>query len=544
MIDDNYEDQARKSFKVPPRLNLFCGVMSQWSAMAVSIFLGLIVTPFIIRALGNEFYGLWGLVASLVGFYGFFDFGLRSAVARFLGNAIGAKNARDFNRVASTGKYLLAVSSIFIIILALLIIEPMQSILSIPKEYTEQFRLLVILSAANIAISTMMSIYGGALRASEDFVLLSCISVGASITRSLGGLIIVVLAGKGVVGLAAVSVATNVLVQIVIFLRCRARFPQLKTSFSSFDKMVARNLIGFGAAASLVTIAEIVRSKFDIMLVTRFGGLGQAGIYAVAIVVFRYSTMAILNVAKITWPRLNKLQGTGNQNELRVFFLRASHITAACASLLAGLIIGLAPLLFHLWVGQGYEESATVLRILIGGYFLDFATNPGIGSLYATARHRYFAAQTVIEAVMSFPLAFLLGARFGMNGVAMGIVIPITVIKLTFQPWCVARNLSIGFREYWFRVIGMASLAMVVLACGLVPVEYSLARWGWWTAPLMIGTTMAIAGVLLWQTVLDKMDRAHIISRFKRTANMLNNLRSRVTVFPALRSESKDAKQR
>ncbi len=517
MTSISTEKQNSTEFEIPRRANLYSGALCRWVEMGISIVLGLIVMPLIIRTLGNEHYGLWGLVASFVGFYGLFDLGLSSAVSRFLGNAIGARDVRRFNRVASTGRCLLCIASLLIVVVVLLIMGPIQSILRIPEEYTGQFHWLVMLSAASMAISILMSIYSGALLASEDFVLVSCIHIGASVARSLGGLT-VVLMGKGVVGLAVVSLIVTALVQFTLFLCCRIRLPQLKARFTGFEAKVARALIGFGAASFVVMIATVLRSKLDIMLVTRFWGFGQAGLYAIALTVFRYFLRATLAVAAVIRPRLNKLQGAENQVELQAFFLRASHMNAACASLLSGLLIGLAPLLIRLWLGPGYEESAAVLRIIVGGYFLDIATDPGIGSLYATARHRYFAVQTTIEAVASFALACILGSKFGMKGVALGIVIPIIVIKLTVQPWYVAHNLSIGFRGYWFRAIGMAALAMVVLAGGLVPVEYSFARWGWWTAPLIILAALVVHGTILWWLVLDKKDRIHIISRIKQTA--------------------------
>lgn len=533
--------ELNAEFDIPPRSDLFWGAMSQWLAMGVSILLGLIVTPVIIRTLGKECYGLWGLAAGFVGFYGLFDFGLTSAVSRFLGNAIGAKDIRQFNRVASTGKCLLGGASLLIIAIALLIMEPAQSLLRIPEVYAGQFRLLVMLSAASMAVSMTMSIYGGALLASEDFIWLSWVRIGANVIRSLGGLT-VVLAGHGVVGLAVVSVVATVLQQSVIFLRCRTRLPELKARLSGFEPQMARVLIGFSAASFVVVVALLLRSKLDIVLVTRFGGLSQAGIYAVALTVVRYFLRAIEAVTRVIWPRLNRLHGAGNRAELQAFFLWASRMNAVCASLLSGLLIGLAPLLIRLWVGDGYEKSATVLRILIAGYFLDIATNSGVGSLVATARHKYYAVQSAVEAVASFALAYVLGARFGMKGVAIGIVIPIVVVKLTVQPWYVARTLSIRFRSYWFRAIGMPALATVVLAGGLAPVEYSLSRWGLWTAPLIIAGALVASGAIFWLLVLDKTDRAYIISWITRTVTKLFSSRERVSVLLASQSEVKDVR--
>jgi O-antigen/teichoic acid export membrane protein len=507
-------------FKIEPGASLFWGAISRWFGLGVSVFLGLLVTPVIIRTLGKDLYGLWGVVASFSGFYGLFDFGLSSAAARFLGNAIGAKDIKQFNRVISTGNTLLRAASFLVVIFAAALIVPAQSLLHIPDNYTTQFRLLVILSAVSMAISMMMAIYGGALLASEDFIVLSGIRIFAAICRSVGGLV-AVLAGKGVVGLVAVNVFMTVLEQSITYLRFRKRFPQVESSFSKFDIATARNLIGFGTVVNIVFIAELVRSKSDVMLVTRFGGLGQAGLYAVAIAVFGYFFTALVAVFSVTTPRLNKLHGTGIRAEFDAFFHRASHLTSACASLLAGLLIGLAPLLIRLWIGRGFEESSIVLQILVGGYFLDFATQPGVASIYATGRQRYFAFQSVIEATASFTCAYILGDKFGMKGVAAGIVIPIILIRSTAQPWFVARNLSISFSDYWFRTVGAAISAMLALAGGLALISDV---WRGWLALSITVLAIGLAAIILWLLVLNGDDRTYSIAIMRRVLSRLHCL--------------------
>jgi O-antigen/teichoic acid export membrane protein len=526
----NCDNSPSTEFKIAPATSLFWGAMSRWASLGVSVLLGLLITPLIIKTLGKDLYGLWGVVASFSGFYGLFDFGLSSAASRFFGTAIGAKDIAQFNRVASTGSTLLRAAALLVVLFALAIVVPAQSLLHIPDHYTTQFRWLVVLSATSVAISMMMAIYGGALLASEDFVTLSCIRIFAVIFRSVGGLG-AVLAGKGVIGLVVVNVLMTVLEQCTIFLRFRKRFPQVKSGFYGFDTATARSLVGFGVATYVAMIAEIVRSKFDVMLVTRFGGLGQAGLYAVAITAFGYLFGAIAAVFSVTWPRLNKLHGTGIRSEFDAFFMRASHLTAACASLMAGLFIGFAPLLIRLWLGRGYEQSATVLQILVGGYFLDFATNPGIGSLYATGRQRYFATQSAVEAAASFVCAYMLGAKFGMKGVAWGIVIPIILIKLTAQPWCVSRNLSISFSNYWFRTVAAATLAMLLLAGGGALITDCLTQGGGWLMPLFAVAAIAIAAVVLWRFVLDAEDRVCVIDIKRRSLSKVARFSGKIGIF-------------
>lgn len=496
--------------RIAGRRSLLAGAVAGWLGMAVSIVLGVLITPVIIRTLGNESYGLWGLVASLVGFYGLFDFGLSAAVARFLGNALGANDLAQFNRVASTGRGLLTGAGALVVVVGLLMLAPAQHLLNIPAEYAGQFRMLVILSALNIGTSLATAVYGGALLASEDFLVLGMMRIASAVLRSFGGLA-VVLAGGGVVGLAIATLVVSLLEQAAGYWRCRRRVPQMRARLGSFERATAWQLVGFASATAVAVLAEFLRSKLDVTLVTRFGGLEQAGLYTVGLSVFMYYWRSAIIVAGIISPRLNRLYGSGDAESLRTFFHRASHLVGALIAMMSGALIGLAPVAVRLWVGPGYESSAVVIRILALGFFLDLATNPAVNSFYATGRHRYFAAQSAVEAVCSFTLAYVLGLRFGMYGVAAGIVIPVAVIRLTVQPWAVSRVLSLSFARYWLRCVGAATLAMLVLAAGLAAATHGVSHWGWWLASLAAFGSLAAAMTILWTLLFEPGDRDLVI---------------------------------
>ena len=68
-------------------------------SFALRTFVSLFMTPFMIYHLGDRSYGLWILVSSFSTFYGLLDFGLASAVQRFLSRAIGKDDRKEANRI-------------------------------------------------------------------------------------------------------------------------------------------------------------------------------------------------------------------------------------------------------------------------------------------------------------------------------------------------------------------------------------------------------------------------------------------------------------
>lgn len=153
-----------------------------------------------------------------------------------------------------------------------------------------------------------------------------------------------------------------------------------------------------------------------------------------------------------------------------------------------------------------------VFCILVGGHLLELGTWPAVGSLYATGRHRYYAAQKVGETLACVALACFLGAKFGMNGVALGIVSPIMLSKVSVQPLVVARNLGLGFWTYWGRVIAAPSCVAAVLIVFLRPVSTVLMGYSWWTLPPLLVFSLLMASLLLWYAVLERHERSSALA--------------------------------
>src|ERR1700688_3717326 len=71
-------------------------------SLVATALLSLVMMPFVVRSLGDRMYGMWSLVATLVGYYGLLDLGLSAAVSRYLAAALGVGDEDQCNRVFNT----------------------------------------------------------------------------------------------------------------------------------------------------------------------------------------------------------------------------------------------------------------------------------------------------------------------------------------------------------------------------------------------------------------------------------------------------------
>ena len=87
---------ARK--KPSPLVN----VLSNYGVFFFTAVASFFLSPFIVHRLGNETYGTWALLVSLVGYLGLLDLGVRGAVTRFIANTHASGDHDASSRYAST----------------------------------------------------------------------------------------------------------------------------------------------------------------------------------------------------------------------------------------------------------------------------------------------------------------------------------------------------------------------------------------------------------------------------------------------------------
>ena len=70
--------------------------------MVANVALAFFMMPFILHSLGDRMYGIWVLIGAIMGYSAYLDFGLSSAVGRFISRAVGRGDSAEVNEILNT----------------------------------------------------------------------------------------------------------------------------------------------------------------------------------------------------------------------------------------------------------------------------------------------------------------------------------------------------------------------------------------------------------------------------------------------------------
>lgn len=442
---------------------LLLGSGSRVAQLGLSTIIGFLLTPFIVRSLGAEQYGIWALAYACIGYYSLLDLGMSAAVFTHISYALGRGEKAEVAEIYSTGLAVFGASG-GVLALATLVIAG-----ALAHFYPVHAALLagvVLIVGLITAASFPMRVLYGTLNAGSHFDLTSGISMLGLLLRTAGS-IAVLRMHYGVLGLAAVNGLATIPTNLLAFWAVKHTYPYIHVLRARFSRTAGGKLMRFGLPVIFGQLADRVRMQTDTITVSAFLGLVLLAHYNIATTLVMYYMDGILAIIGVLAPVLTMQQSRNDQQGVRQSILAGTRVGVCTAGFVLFAIIAWGHPFLERWMGPAYLDAYPVLVVLASAIFLDVSQATSVSALYATMNQGYYAMLNGAEAAANLVLSLLLVRRFGMMGVAWGTLIPAVIIRIFVQPILVERRLGLSARAYWtmnLRTGARCLLALVVPA--------------------------------------------------------------------------------
>jgi PST family polysaccharide transporter len=186
-----------------------------------------------------------------------------------------------------------------------------------------------------------------------------------------------------------------------------------------------RELLHFGSGFTLARVFNYIAFQGDNLVVGRVLGVGPLGFYgrAFKLMMFPVTYFAII-VTKVLFPVMARLQS--DPGRLRSAYYTGSSIIALVSAPLSALMVVTAPEIVAILLGPKWTPAVLPFQILTAGimmrnaYLMAYCLDGALGAMYKrTIRDGIYAAGVV--------LGSLAGSRFGLPGVAAGVLTAIAI---------------------------------------------------------------------------------------------------------------------
>lgn len=496
------------------------GVILSYVLMIFEALSTLLVTPFLIRTLGQAEYGVYKLSASITAYLLLLDLGVGNAIIRYISKYRATKDTDSEKKFFGVAMIFYSGIALVSIICGIILINLFSSVFSkglSTEEITLGQRLLII-TIANVAVTIGTTVYTNVIIAYERFN----ISKGVPIVKIILRMILTVVtlkAGMGSVGVVSVNLLMTIL--------CRGFFVlyvfyaiKLRPKFKGISFNFIKDILIYSSWILVQMIATQINASMDQILL---GALVEESsiiiaIYSIGLQIVQYFQSIGSSFTSVLMPGVVRLvQSDSSSKSICNEMVRIGRIIFMVLGLIWSGFVVFGRQFIGLWVGSVNVDAYYVAVLLMTAYV--FISTEAIGTqiLWAKNEHKEQAILKLGVVLLNIVLTIVLINWNPLLGATIGTFISLVVGDIVVMNIVFSKKLKISLRQYYrglFKGVFICILAVTAFGflINLLPLT------GWIGLILKIGFMCAMYLLLIWFLGANKYEKDLMISLldFKR----------------------------
>ena len=481
------------------------------AGQAVTLGASLIFTPFVIRLLGTESYGVLALINLLIGYISFADFGMGMASTKFGSEAFAKQDREEEAAVIWTSIFIAFIPSVIAAgSLAIFAEYIVRDALKLPDYLQNVAVISLFLAAVGFLFRTASLVLDTPQLVRLRMDLITAIAVGTGLAQIMV-VPLVVWFGGGLIGATATIAIFSFINLICNIFVSRRLLPNLLAF--KFQKSLTSPLIKFGGTLVVSSIAAILLVNLEKLVLARFASVTALAYYTVAFTLANLLTIVPSALGQSLFPAFSQLQADNNKENLLRLFSRAIRGNLIWVPPVIIILCLVAKPFFTLWAGEEFgRESVVPFYILAAGLVVNIIAYVPHSLIMASGRTDFLAKVYWAELVPYIFLASILTAKFGAKGAALAWSLRVLVdtVVLLYLAKHILKKKILSFFKFGYGyltallILLIPSISILILSDSL-PVIFSFG-----------GVLLWLYGVIIWKIVLNIEEKSWIKSHLNR----------------------------
>ena len=442
--------------------NVAVSIFSNWTNLVLSIAMAFVVSPILVNKLGDESYGIWVLIVSVTGYFTVLDFGVNTAIVRFISKYTAVKDYKKAIEVYSSSFALFFFIGLFVIAVTAIIAFFFKDIFSIETFSNHYIYLVFFIVGLDLALNLTFSVLMGTLRGLQRFFEINVISITLAIIKNII-LVYLLYTGHSILALAVLQICMTITKFILQFTLLKKDYAFLTFKRQGVNKETFKLLYNYSIYSFLIAVAIKVIFFTDSVVIGAFVNVSQVTYYAIPAMLVEYLEKFIWAIIAVLIPIISSRDAVGNTDANKSLYLTGTKYSLLLISPVVFVLYLVGDNFITIWMGSRYgEPSGQVLQILLVGHVFFLSQLIAQGILKGISKHKVLALILCAEAICNLVLSILLAPKYGIIGVAIGTAVPLTIINLILIPLYTCKTLGINYFDYLFKSVLHPVVALVV----------------------------------------------------------------------------------
>lgn len=441
---------------------LKAGAVISYLNLLIGNIIPFIYTPIMLRMLGQEEYGLYGIANSIMGYIGLLNFGIGGTIVRYLSKYRAEGNREQEARVAGLFIKIYSVICGLILVAGLTFAANAQVYSrSLSAQEVETLRILVVLMTLNTAVFLPFSVFNSVVIAYERYIFSKLVGVLSTIVAPMLN-IVLLYCGYGSVGLVISSTILHVITYGLYtwYALCRLK---IRPSFQKTESGLLWEILKFSSFVFLASIVDTLYWTTDKLIIGWAKGTAETAVYNVGATFNTYVTGLSSAISGLLVPKLTQMVvKDAPKEEFTRIFIKVGRLQFIIISFIVSALVAFGRQFIVLWAGPEYSRAYSVALLTMIPVTIPLIQNTGINILYALNKHQFRSIVYACIAVLNVVLTFWWVENYGIIGAAVATCIAYVIGNILIINWYYHRKIGIDIPLFWRNIVRMSPVMIVM----------------------------------------------------------------------------------
>lgn len=456
--------------------NIKIGLIISYVNLFASVIFGILVTPIILRNIGDENYGLYSFANSITSWLTVISSALSASYMRFAAQEYKERKTTSNINTVYFKIFLLTAVAVFLLNL---IFCSLSLIFHFSfGNYTElentMITILLFISGLQICANIINTVFTNFCTFNKRFIFLKTLNLVVSVlTHCLNLLFAVVTHSPISLSIIAtvLSVLTTLVTLIYAFKNCSMTFQ--KVSLKEQKKHV-RDIVVFSSFLLLNVVVDQINKNLDKTILGVMVDSVSVTYYTLATAFNAYLVVLSTSISSLFVPKIHELVVNNKNNELNELFLKVS---TAQMIVIIFIIFGFMSCGKHfivLWLGNDYIDVFYYSCVLLFIEIVPLTVNFGIEVQRAMNKHKFRAILYIVLALTNVGISIMMILLLPSEKAIWGAIIG-TVFSVILGNWFILNlynKKSVGLpMGRYFANIGKIGLFGIISSVGCIIID-------------------------------------------------------------------------
>jgi len=443
------------------------GAILSYGNIILTNVMGLILTPFVIRKLGDSEYGLYTLIGSLIAYLSLMDFGIANTVVRYVAKYRAENNKEGEQNFLGTILLIYLIISAVLLIAGIAVYFKIEEIFknSLTAGELEKAKIMFVILLFNLSIVLPSSVFTAICNAYERFIFPRLLAAIRYIVRAAVIFAVLTMGGKAI----ALVIIDTVMSLLLIFCTLFYVFKklQVKFCFNQMNKTMVRNIFSYSVWIFILSITSQFQWQGGQLMLGIISNTTAVAVYGVGIILGTYYAAFSSAITGVFLPKATfMVVNNAKPSELTDMMIRIGRLSLFVLLYILGGFLLYGQLFISLWVGKTYVQSWAIALTIMIVYTIPLVQSFGSALLEAHKKIQFKAVTYLIFISAGTLSGYFLYDYFGSLGMVLGVslgwAVSIAILNIYYQ-----KVLKLEMPRFFLQLFPkMIFLFVLVIASG------------------------------------------------------------------------------